>query len=192
MPLLSTHSGASARSYGWSTGTITTLSDYELIGTTTVGTSTSTVVLSSISQDYKHLQVVIQVNTTGAANTDAWLQVNSVTSGYKRWYLQTTYTGHVGSGDTGPALYFGQTPGNSDGDVYSNVTFNFPDYTNQRKFRTIHGNMTTLKDLSGTWYNAHYGCMVPTKSAITSLTIGSFSGNVRAGTVISIYGMRAN
>jgi len=128
MPLLSMLSGPSAKAYGWSAAT-SVASDYELIGTTTVGTSTSTVVLSSISQDYKHLQVVIQINTTGAASTDAWLQVNSVTSGYKRWYLQSNYLSHVGSGDTGSAFYFGQTPGNSDGSVYSNVTFNFPDYT---------------------------------------------------------------
>lgn len=192
MPLLSTRGSVSGAAYGITSGALA-LADYDLIGTVTVSTSTATVVISSISQNYKNLQLRLQVNTTGSVDTDAWLQLNSVTSGYKRWWLQSNYASALnGSGDTVGAFFFGLTPGNGETNVYSNAVFTIPDYTNQRKFKTVFGSMTSLKRGSGNWWQQYISVMAPTKDPVTSITFGSATGNLRAGTTISLYGMRAN
>ena len=192
MPLLSTRGSVSGAAYGITSG-IAPIGDYELIGTVNIAANTATVTISSITQNFKNLQIRMQVNTTGSVDTDAWLQLNSVTSGYKRWWLQSNYSASMnGSGDTVGAFFFGLTPGNSETLVYSNAVFTISDYTNQRKFKTVFGSMTTLKRGAGNWWQQYISVMAPTKDPVTSITFGSATGNLRAGTTISLYGMRAN
>jgi hypothetical protein len=191
MPLASTLAGASSKAFGWTSG-ISLDGTYELIETKTISSAVATTVFTGIPTAYKHLHLMFSANTTGANNTNLYLQLNSVTSGYKRYWLQTNFATAEGSGDgANTSFLFGLTPGNSDNLVMSDISMWIHDYQNDQKNKTIHTTIASARSASpyGGW-NGWMGAKTDCRAAVTSITIGSSSGNIKAGSMISLYGVR--
>ena len=189
MPLVSTLAGASAKAFGWTSG-FGLDGAYELIETKTISSSVATTVFSGVPTGYKHLHLMLNVNTTGASDTNLYLQLNGITSGYKRYWLLTNNSLIEGSG-SGPAssFVFGITPGDAETLTMSNASMWIHDYQNNQKNKTIHTTFTSPRSASAGWIS-WMGAKVECRAAVTSITVGSVSGNIKAGSMISLYGVR--
>lgn len=166
---------------------------FELISTTVLGSSASTVTLNSIPGTYKHLQVRL---TARASDTGSWdfmmMRFNSDTS--------STYSRHDLNGNgAGVSSSFAQ---NTNGMALVRVTANggptsafgagvidILDYANTSKNKTVRalgGQLgTSAKDInlsSGMW---------PSTSVVTSITfVPVFSANILTGSRFSLYGIK--
>jgi hypothetical protein len=155
------------------------------------GTLSSTaVVLSSIPQTYKHLQLVMW-NTT-MSNNDGWsIRYNSVTSNYIRSsYGQNGATSVNGSVINDNGFYFG----NGAADPLFNNSFNhwvldIYDYTNTTGAIAARGNGTYFNTSSAySTYQAAYS-NTATAAAITSLTLKSGGGSFTLAGNYILYGV---
>jgi hypothetical protein len=155
------------------------------------GTLSSTaVVLSSIPQTYKHLQLVMW-NTT-MSNNDGWsIRYNSVTSNYIRSsYGQNGATSVNGSVINDNGFYYG----NGAADPLFNNSFNhwvldIYDYTNTTGAIAARGNGTYFNTSSAySTYQAAYS-NTATAAAITSLTLKSGGGSFTLAGNYILYGV---
>jgi hypothetical protein len=117
--------------------------NYESIATTTLSSSQATITISSIPDTFKHLQLRVSAKNTrtGQNTASVFCQVNSDTS-------TANYTRHVLSGDgstvsagglaTGSyAGLIDVTPSNDLTSVFGVMIFDFIDYANTNKYKTI-------------------------------------------------------
>lgn len=177
---------------------------YELISTTILGSTSSSVTLSSIPQTYKHLQIRWTGRNNqswGSTGTSSvfWYQMNGVTS--------TSYSAHALEGNGSSA---GQTSyasldyirivtslanAFSPASAYTGGVSDFLDYTNTSKNKTIRsltGYTSDTTEKGGITISA--GALYST-SAITSITIGAGPGptgghSFIAGSRFSLYGIK--
>jgi hypothetical protein len=116
---------------------------YESIATYTLNSSQSTVTFSSIPSTFKHLQVRISgKNTrTGEQSASIFFEVNGDTS-------NTNYTTHYMSTSGSTPTSFGRATGNYTGlsgispsadvtSIFGPMIYDFIDYTNTNKYKTI-------------------------------------------------------
>jgi len=172
--------------------------DYESIATTTLGSSQSTVTLSSIPTTYTHLQIRIFTRTdrpTYGINAIGIDRFNSDTA--------SNYSGHLleGDGSTAYASGSANSTGFNIGQTGTTVIGNFGatiidvlDYSNTNKYKTV-------RAISGTDCNglvAGYGGCVGiysgnwrSTSALTSIRFYLANGvNFTAGSTFAIYGIK--
>jgi hypothetical protein len=116
---------------------------YESIATTTLSGSQATITISSIPATFKHLQLRISVKNTrtGQDTASVFCQVNSDTStaNYTRHALNGNGTG-ASAGGIVTGNYAGlidETPSNDLTSVFGVMIFDFIDYTNTNKYKTI-------------------------------------------------------
>ena len=157
-------------------------SSYESIQTTTLGSGTSSVTLSSIPQTYTHLQLRV----SGAANANVFLRFNGGTSGYS-WHRL------MGDGSSASAtgvpnefsMYVMYPPSNS----YP-LTFisDILDYTDTNKYKVVRSlagidqnGSGRIEMTSGSYRNT---------SAISSITIYSDGGTFSTNTSFALYGIK--
>ena len=162
---------------------------YDLIQTTTLSTSASAVVFSSIPATFTDL--VISSRAFTSTNTQVDLQFNGDTStnyNYGVWDVPATGTASAPNVRSATAIQINAwsvNTGNTDNPSVANV--NIFDYANATTYKTlltrsfstnIAGN-SCIDVFTGTWRST---------AAVTSISLAS---TFVAGTVISLYGIKA-
>jgi len=156
---------------------------YDLLDSTTLGSSVSSVTFSSISQDYRDLIVVVTPKATGSA--DARLRINSDTGSN---YYRVTFWGNgssLSSSDytESSGLQIGQVtyPDSNEDTVW---IFQFLDYTATDKHKhyltRLNKASSGVEMMAGRWAST---------SAITTLYFFLNSGSYAAGSTFYIYGI---
>lgn len=166
---------------------------YELISTTVLGSSATTVTLNSIPSTYKHLQIRFTARNDDTGSWD-YMRVRfnaDTTSTYARHGLNGNGVG-VSSDfaqNTAGMTLAKVTANGGPSNAYGVAVLDIFDYTNTSKNKTVralsghHG--TGARDInmnSGLW---------PSTSAITSVTFAPvFSANIMTGSRFSLYGIK--
>lgn len=167
---------------------------YEAIETYTLAASQASISFSSIPGTYTDLILVATAKSLIAGATDSFgIAVNGVTSAtYSRTYLETSGTGAGTSGRQTSQIrivtdYVMGTAGNDFG-VY---TWNFMNYSNTTTKKTVLYRGGNNSNTGG--FNVQTTAyLVPTTSAISSLTIATMNGpNWAIGSTFNLYGIKA-
>lgn len=162
---------------------------YQPIATTTLGSSTSSYTFSSIPDTYTDLILVTQVRGTDTDFRNIFVRPNSDSAtNYSRTALYGTGSsaGSVRVNSTNAGLYVGDASPSNQDYVQSSIT-HIMNYTNATTYKTAlcktgAGNYAIAATVS-LWYK--------TPEKITSLYIYLNVGNLGAGSVLSLYGIKA-
>lgn len=155
---------------------------YETIATTTVGSATTTVTFSSVPSTYT--DIIIVINGTTASGTGISLRFNNDTgANYADTYIYGNGTNYiVGSNTNSNVCYLGYLNTGR-----GNTIIHLHDYANTTTYKAAvgrgndAGNLTIIR--GGQWRST---------AAISTITVGTdTSVNISAGTVISLYGIKA-
>jgi hypothetical protein len=152
-----------------------------LLSTTTLSGATTTI--SSISQSYNELYVLVYGMTNATANGEFWCNVNSVTSGVYSANVRNSTAGATTNGriSLGGGLDYLRTDAN-------NVSFfRIQNYASTANYKSYQG--SAVFNNNGTVFGTIFGGGVATNSAITSLQFQAQGGNLSTGTVL-IYGVK--
>jgi len=166
---------------------------YELISTTILGATTSTITFSSIPSTYKHLQIRFALVGSGAsADRDVLFRLNGDTaSNYSVHSLTASGAGAPSSGGNGSQLYIKLL-----GAVFGIQTIptagyiDVLDYASTSKNKTIKtligqvqnsSSSSELSLLSGSWMNT---------ATVTSFTLFMNTATFSIGNRVSLYGIK--
>jgi hypothetical protein len=156
-------------------------STYEMIATTTLSSSQSSITFSSIPGTYTDLVLVCNVTKTASSNTA--FRLNSDTgSNYSSTFLE-------GNGTTASSSRLtSTTQGSID---YSDTTVNpVPSITHFMNYSNTTTNKTTLSR-SGSEYVYAYVNLWRNTAAINTILVYAASGNYVTGSIFTLYGIKA-
>jgi hypothetical protein len=163
-------------------------STYEKIATTTLGSATATVTLSSIPATYTDLVLISSVLGTTGVTSNVMAYVNSDTAtNYSTTYFYAD-GGSAGSGRSSNAsrIFLGQLISYAETNKPVFCMTHFQGYSNTTTYKTIfsRGNSPTtdVDMMVGMWRST---------SAITSITIRFDVGNLQSGSTFTVYGIKA-
>jgi hypothetical protein len=161
---------------------------YEKIATNTVsGTSTNTVTFSSISSAYTDIFAIASVATI--SGTASYLDMRFNSDSGTNYSAITMYGNPAGSanltGRTGVPC--GITDITNAANTFNTFLVNVMNYTNTTTFKTAlcrseHASNNVVGASVGTWRNT---------AAINTITFVFGSGNFRAGSIFTLYGIKA-
>jgi hypothetical protein len=171
-------------------------SDYDWLETTTLGSDTSSVTFSNLNNysAYKHLQIRTVTRGASGYGGTMYLRFNGDTaSNYARHFI-AGFGNTVSVGGNANAAFIALPATTADGaDPDSNVfgasVIDILDFSLTTKNKTIRGfggvrrsdSAGAIELRSGVWMNT---------AAITSLTISPSSGNFKANSRFSLYGIK--
>lgn len=158
-------------------------SDMELIATTVVGSANlNSVVFSSITQNYRHLQIRV---VAALSATDPRLQINGDTTGANYAIHRLGGNGSTVYSNAYTATGYIPAGTNTSTTVFQASIVDILDYTSTTKnktVRTLAGASTSAVELwSGVWLST---------AAITSLNVYTTGTTFVAGSRISLYGIK--
>ena len=166
------------------------VSAYGVISTTTLGSATATVDLTSIPQTYTDLVLVIQ-GTTTVDNSDIQMYFNNdTTSGlYSKTQLEGTGSSAL-SGRTSSANFIGLTSNLGVDDTNpSIIILQLNNYSNTTTFKTVlsretmwNSTFTGVGVRVGLWRNIN---------AITSVSLKVNNSTWKSGSTFTLYGIKA-
>lgn len=159
---------------------------YEPIQTTTLGSDQSDVEFTNISQDYTDL-IIVRVGTQGGAPGNMIMQV-----GNNSYDTTSSYSGTQLFGNGSSAL----------SDRFSNDTRWFINYVNSSNVTTSiyhimnYSNTTTHKTMIGrnsdaSVYTSAYVFLWRSTAAINRVKLSQPTNNIKSGTIITLYGIKA-
>jgi hypothetical protein len=167
---------------------------FDLLETTVLGTTASSVTFSSLGSysDYKHLQIRATMRANGTTLTFYRIRFNGDTgTNYARHWLTsqgTNVSSAVGTNNIGifPA---DRLPGDSTTNSFTASVIDILDFSNANKNTTVKVfsgyrdavNGGQIRLASGFWNNT---------AAVTSIEIASQSDNFVSGTRMSLYGIK--
>ena len=194
---LSNAGGMSSRTRYWSmlAGNTTWVpftptGSFESIATTTLGSTSASVTLSSIPSTYTHLQIRVLGSMSASGSDDLCLRFNSDTgSNYATHYL-------VGNGSTASAgsytsATFTRAGANSmptATNTYGVAIIDLLDYANTSKYKTMRA--LTGNDTNGAGYVALGSGLWQSTSAINSITLYPFASTFTANSQFALYGVK--
>ena len=161
-------------------------STYEKIATTTLGSAAATITFSSISAAYTDLVIIAQMKNSGAGG-DLLAYFNSDTgTNYSRTILggngSTTYSARSSSATNARFNY--SEPINSDGNTIFKI--NIMDYSNTTTYKTAISRgdrgVTSTVAIVNLWRST---------SAINNIQFFTDATNFAAGSIITLYGIKA-
>ncbi len=164
------------------------------IATTTLNVASSSIVFSSIPQNYTHLQLRISCRSTTAAGL-SWsrLRMNGDST-------NANYKGHqlYGDGTTAASTNFGSESGiaafltvgsTGTANVFNAVIIDILDYSNTNKYKTI--KVLQGNDTNGAGYAIFHSGVWMSTSSINSLTFLDVNGgNYAQNSIFSLYGVK--
>lgn len=164
------------------------------IATTTLNVASSSIVFSSIPQNYTHLQLRISCRSTTAAGL-SWsrLRMNSDST-------NANYKGHqlYGDGSSAASTNFGSESGiaafltvgsTGTANVFNAAIIDILDYSNTNKYKTI--KVLQGNDTNGAGYVIFHSGVWLSTSSINSLTFLDVNGgNYAQGSIFSLYGVK--
>jgi hypothetical protein len=159
---------------------------YEPISTTTLGTATNTVTFTGISQAYTDLVLVFNGSETGASNPELRVGSGSIDTGSN---YSWTFVGGDGSSATSsraPNQTSINPAWNPGANTHYLAIYHFQNYSNTTTFKTVltRGNDTTGRAVLsvGLWRST---------SAINQIRIYDDYNNMKIGTTLTLYGIKA-
>jgi hypothetical protein len=174
-------------------GGVAVAPDYELITSTILGTTTSSVTFSNLadySSTYKHLQIRLVSRSTRSGQTDSTLdfRFNGVTSGYFWHSLRGNGSSVISEASTSQAqMRLGySTANNSAASAFGATVVDILDSYSTTKNKTFRGFSGTT---NGDFVVLTSGSLANTNS-ITSITVFDLFGNFATGSRFSLYGIR--
>lgn len=166
-------------------------STYEPIATTTLGSDTASVTLSSISGSYTDLILIAFMRSTRSATDDSfYMTLNGDTAGN---YSATRLLGDGSSAssarntNTGRFTFDIMAAGSTASGTYSPNIFHFNNYSNSTTYKTVlyrgnNANGYVIAEV-GLWRST---------AAITSIKIEPYTGpNLASGSTFTLYGILA-
>jgi hypothetical protein len=191
MPILQTFGNAAARAFGFTRGS--SAASYELISTTVLGSTTSSVSFSSIPAGYKHLQIRYTVRhaDSTAGVPDLLMRFNGDSASnysYHGLYGAGSSVASFG-GATQAQMIVGQVPKNSETSTAFHVgvvdILDAFSTTNYKTVRSLHGRAQTTNFVA--LYSGNYR----STSAISSITLLPDAGSgFITNSRFSLYGVR--
>lgn len=165
---------------------------YEPIATQTLSSDTGIVTFSSIPQTYTDLIFVVSAKASSSSYDISALRVNSVTSGYSKTYIEGSgSSATAGRGSAEISLRAGYLPGTSYTSEFSLDIYNFMDYTNTTKYKTVLCRCNAYNTSTNFNTQAQVS-MIPTTSAITQITLQTANGaNLKTGSTFTLYGVKS-
>jgi hypothetical protein len=171
--------------------------DYELISTTVLGSTQASVVLSSIPQNYKHLQLRITARASrtfsGNSNDVYQLTLNSSTptTGHALYGQGSSVSSFVTSFLGFPPSVSSSPETNSS--IFGGAIFDIVDYTNTSKnrvVRSLSGHHMTNTGNGDVGNIGLFSNLYLSTEATNSVTITTTVSTYLAGSRFSIYGIR--
>ena len=169
------------------------LSSYESIATTTLGSNQTTVTFSSLGTDYKHIQFRIlgRSANVGATRGNIRVQLNGDTGANYAWHIlaglgNTTFASGGASATQMRLTYFPNN-GNSSG-IFGTGILDILDYKSTTKNKTLR--MFGGDDTNGAGYIATASGLWVNTSAITSVSMVHGDGDWLAGSTFALYGIK--
>ena len=168
---------------------------YDLLETTTLGSSASSVTFTGLGSysDYAHLQIRMVSRGDKASNAaDLLMQINADTGSNYAWHTLRADGSNVSpfARDTKTELDIGYVAGgNSTASSFSASVLDILDFSNSSKnttIRTLNGvsnEWTYIRLTSGLWNNTN---------AVTSLQFFADAGNLVSGSRFSLFGRKGN
>jgi hypothetical protein len=160
-------------------------STYTPLATTTLGSSASSVTLSSISGSYTDLILVVSAISTGTAQPDVFMQVNSSSTNYSRTRLGGNGSSAFTTNITGEGAW---VIGPMENTASTNMIVQLMNYSNTTTFKTalIRSNDSAIavQAMVGLWrftnaINSIYLYPEPAK------------GDFAAGSTFTLYGVKS-
>lgn len=170
---------------------------FELISTTILGTSQSSVTFSSIPSGYTHLQIRMTSRTdeSGATYNDSgFIELNGDTTNgnYNAHYLSANGSG-VNASYTGGKIGSIRTLATSlnSASNYASHVIDLTDYTNVNKYKTVRVFSGQINSQFGSFGIAQTSLLWMNTSAVNSIKLAPNSGsNWVAGSRFSLYGIK--
>jgi hypothetical protein len=187
MPIVGSFAGASARAYGLGAGVKLSITGFNSIASTLVGSGgASNIEFLAIPSTYTHLQLRI-LSFASTADTDVNIQFNTDTASNYAWHrfasLQTSV--YADAGLTQSFGIVGRTGSGSD--MFGVSICDIVDYKNTNKFKTTRGFFGRNSNGTG---NVWFGSSLwRSTSAISSIKIYPASGTFSQYTRASLYGI---
>jgi hypothetical protein len=159
---------------------------YEPIETQTLGSTTASVTFSSITGSYTDLILVSSISTTHTATTSLVIQLNGDTAtNYSNTRLLGDGSSDSSARDTNVVsprialVGFSST-------IFDPVITHFNNYSNATTYKTIlsRGNNASSSVTA-------YSALWRSTSAINEIKVFTLSGNLRAGSTFTLYGIAA-
>jgi hypothetical protein len=166
---------------------------YEPIAQYTLTTSQASISFSSIPGTYTDLVLVSSAKSLIAGATDSFgIAVNGITSAsYSRTYLQGDGSNAQSGRQTSQIRIVTDYVMGTSGSDWGCYTWNFMNYSNTTTNKTVLYRGGNASNTGG--FNAQATAyLVPTTSAITSITLQTMNGpNWAAGSTFALYGIKA-
>jgi hypothetical protein len=162
---------------------------YVPIATQTLGSAVGSVTFSSIPGTYTDLVLTVSASVSSTWDVAA-IQVNSITSGYSRTYLQGDGTSATSARATAEIRLRGGYLPPSSGGTFSADTYHFMNYANTTTNKTVLVRASSV-NTGSQGFNAHASVsLVPTTAAITQLIVLPINGaNLAIGSTFTLYGI---
>jgi hypothetical protein len=171
---------------------------YQLIASTTLVSTSSTITFSSIPQTFTDLKITMSARGSGneTADSNCWLRVNGISTGSIYWLNRFQY---IDSGITtgtftssADQLYLDRGPVTgalAPANTFSNADILMPSYTNSfSKSIFINGTCETQTDATATFGTCQNSDFINMSAGISSITFGGTTYQV--GTTIRLYGIK--
>ena len=154
---------------------------YEPIATTTVsGSSTTSISFSSISSTYTDLVLILNVKASSADQANYMRFNGDSGTNYSRTILggsgSSAFSGRNTTSTQIDVLYFGTQ--------FTNAIVNINNYSNANIFKQVisRGNGLEVAAIAGQWRNTN---------AINQVSVTISGGNYVAGSIFTLYGIKA-
>lgn len=163
---------------------------YESIATTTLGSTASSITISSIPSTYQHLQIRILGSMSASGADDLRMRFNSDTgSNYATHFI-------VGNGSTVPAGAYSSTTSMLCGanalptatNIYGVAVIDVLDYANTSKYKTMRA--LAGNDTNGGGYVALSSGLWQSTTAVNSITFYPNASTFTANTQVALYGIK--
>jgi hypothetical protein len=165
---------------------------YELIQSTVLGSDQSGIDFSSITNTYDDLVMYTSIRSTKAVlGTTAIIRFNNDSNAnydYKQIYAFGTGVG--GYTNTNASMMFSQCPGSTNtSGIYNAGWYYIPQYR-QGYWKNMGGECVYPNPSGTNWQSDVWGFTWKSTSAITSINFSMDGGNMAAGSVVSLYGIK--
>ena len=160
---------------------------YEPIATTTLGSATNSVTLSSIPSTYTDLVLIVSAKGSGGdGDTNLYVQLNGTTTGYSLTRIKGDGSSATSARTTSrtkfesdPAWYLRSSMNNIS-------VINIMNYANTSVYKTVlsRHNQTDVATIGevGLWQNT---------AAVSSITLSTAPNNFAIGSTFTLYGIKA-
>jgi len=172
--------------------------DYELISTTVLGSTSTSVTFSSLgtyASTYKHLQIRYTARSIRSIAWNYTLLVTNGDSSNNRWHaLVGNGSNVISENGSGSGFITGYAVGsNAASNIYSGTVIDILDYSSTSKtktFRSLSGARSNLTDPTNNKIGLYSGLWNST-AAITSIALNDTGGwGFTAGSRFSLYGIK--